>query len=80
MKWLHEAAQSPITTRLSSSRVIALVAALTLSFSTVVMTFGMFWVVEFAMPLTTALGLLGAMGGAGYVTNKLTTGRATTDG
>jgi hypothetical protein len=54
-----------------------LVAASTLAFCTVVMTFGMFVTVEFAMPLTTAIGLLGAMGGANYMTNKLTTGKKT---
>jgi hypothetical protein len=74
-EWLHEAAQSPITNRVSSSRVIALVAALTLSFCTVVMTFGMFSEPEFALPLTTAIGLLGAMGGAGYMTNKIMNGK-----
>ena len=70
--WFKEAALSPITNRVSSSRVIALVAALTLSFCTVVMTFGMFSEPEFALPLTTSVGLLGAMGGANYMTNKIT--------
>jgi len=72
MTWLREAAEAP-NQRISSSRVTALVAVFTLSLCSFVMTVGMFWEKEFVMPLTTALGLLGAMGGANYVTNRITT-------
>lgn len=74
MTWLREAAEAP-NRRISSSRVTALVAVFTLSFCAIVMTLGMFWEKEFVMPLTTALGLLGAMGGANYVANRITTGK-----
>jgi hypothetical protein len=39
------------------------------------MTFGMFVEPEFSMPLTTSVGLLGAMGGGGYMTNKIMNGK-----
>lgn len=74
MKWLREAANSPVTGQTSSSRVIALAAGFTLSFTTVVLTLLVYWRTELITPLTACVTVLGAMSGAGYVTNRLTAG------
>ena len=46
MRWFVEAVQSPASGWASSSRIISLVAGLTLSFSTALLTIGSFWHVE----------------------------------
>lgn len=71
MNWLHEAISNPAG-RVSSSRVVALVAGLTLSICTLVLTPLAYLKPELITPLTTFGTVLGALAGSGYVTNKLT--------
>ena len=77
MSWFKEAAASPVTGKYSSSRVIALVAGLTLSICTLVLTPLAFFRPELITPLTTFGTVLGALAGSGYVTNKLTAQKET---
>ncbi len=72
MKWFREAASSPVTNRLSSSRIIALVAGLTLSFATLFLTVASFFRVELVTPLTAFGTTLGVLAGSNYVTNRIT--------
>lgn len=75
MTWLREAAESPVTNRISSSRVIALVAGLTLSACTLVLTPLAFLKPELVTPLTVFGTALAGLAGSGYVTNRLTSGQ-----
>lgn len=71
MTWFREAASSPVTNRLSSSRLIALVAGLTLSFSTALLSIGSFWRPEMISAVVALGPTLGLLAGANYVTNRL---------
>ena len=79
IRYLKEAAKCDRTGNASSSRVISLVAGLTLSLTTVVLTLGSFWHPEMLNTLTAFGPSLAALAGANYVTNRLTTGKAKTD-
>ena len=80
MSWLKEAASSPQSGRVSSSRVVALAAGLTLSVCTLVLT-----PLAFLKPdLTTALTVFGTalagLAGSGYVANKIVSKKETAAG
>ena len=72
MRWFVEAVQSPASGWASSSRIISLVAGLTLSFSTALLTIGSFWHVEMLPTLMAFAPSLAGLAGANYVTNRLT--------
>jgi len=74
MTWLHEAVQNP-NGKVSSSRVIALMAGSTLSTCTLVLTPLAFLKPELITPLTTFGTVLGGLAGSGYVTTKLMSGK-----
>lgn len=74
MNWLIEAV-SNAQGRVSSSRVIAMVAGITLSVCTLVLTPLAYFKPELVTPLTTFGTVLGALAGSGYVTNKLVAGK-----
>lgn len=71
MTWLREAAQNPAG-RISSSRVIALVAGFTLAICTLVLTPLAYLSPELVTPLTVSITALTGLAGSGYVTNKIT--------
>ncbi len=70
MKWLTEAVQNPAG-RVSSSRVIALVAGFTLSICTLVLTPLAYLSPDLVTPLTVFGTALAGLAGSGYVTNKI---------
>ena len=72
MKLLKDAASSPATGKLSSSRLIALVAGLTLSICTLVLTPLAYLKPELVTPLTVFGTALAGLAGSNYVTNRLT--------
>lgn len=76
---IKEAASCDVTNRVSSSRIISLVAGLTLSIATLLLTVGSFWHVEMLSTLTAFGPSLAALAGANYVTQKIMTGKAKTD-
>lgn len=85
MSWFVEAATSPVTNKLSSSRVIALVAGLSLSFVVVLAATLVAYAVTFDVKVEVISQLtsvimtlgptLGMMAGASYVTNKMASGK-----
>lgn len=79
MRWLGEAIREDQSGRVSAARVTMLSAALTLCLSTVLLTVGSFWQIELVPALTAFGPVLGAMGGAAYVTNRIQTGKVTDD-
>lgn len=70
--WFKEAASNPHTGKLSSHRVIALAAGLTLSIATLFLTVAAYFRPELTTPLTVFGTTLGGLAGANYVTNKIT--------
>lgn len=62
--------------RVSSARIIALIAGLTLSIATLVLTFGSFWFPSMLNTLTAFGPSLAGLAGINYATNRLTTGKA----
>lgn len=72
MNWFREACSSGGTGRLSSSRMVALVAGLTLSACTAILTVASFFKIELATPLTVFGGALAGLAGANYVANRVT--------
>ena len=79
MKWFLEAASSPATGQLSSSRVIALFAGMTFSACTLVLTPLAYLKPELITPLTTFGTVLGALAGSNYVTGKIMAGKKNDD-
>jgi hypothetical protein len=77
MKWMHEAVSNS-QGRVSSARVIALAAGLTLTLCTLVLTPLAYFKVELVTPLTAFGTVLGALAGAGYTTNKIMAGKTET--
>lgn len=71
MSWFREAVENP-SGKVSSSRVIAMVAGLTLSFCTLVLTPLAFLKPELVTPLTAFGTALAGLAGANYVTQKIT--------
>lgn len=74
MTWdeaLREAASNP-QGRLSSSRLIAVVAGFTLSFCTLALTPLAYMNAELVTPLTVSITALAGLAGSGYVTNRIT--------
>lgn len=76
--YLKDAARCDTTGSVSSSRIISLAAGLTLSLSTVVLTFGSFWRPEMLSTLSAFGPSLAALAGANYVANRLTSGKKET--
>lgn len=76
MIWLREAVENPAG-KVSSSRVIAMVAGLTLSFCTLVLTPLAFLKPELVTPLTAFGTALAGLAGANYVTQRITNKGAT---
>lgn len=70
--WFIEAASNSHTGKLSSHRVLALVAGFTLSGCTLFLSVASFFEPQLITPLTLFGTTLGGMAGAGYVTNKIT--------
>ena len=64
------------SSRLSSSRAIALMAGTTLSFSTVLLTVGSFWRPEMLATLTAFGPSLAGLAGMNYVANRWATKEA----
>lgn len=77
MTWLREAVSNPAG-RVSSSRITALVAGLTLAICTLVLTPLAFLEPQLVAPLTLFGTALAGMAGANYVTNKLTAKKEST--
>lgn len=77
--WFREAATSPATGRLSSSRLIALVAGLTLSFSTALLSVGSFWHPDMISAVMALGPTLGALAGVNYAANRMTGGSVKND-
>jgi hypothetical protein len=71
----REAACDNDTNRVSSARVIALIAGVTLSLSTLWLTVAVFWRVELVTPLTTFGTALAGLAGANYIVQKITNGK-----
>ena len=65
MNWLHEAVTCGRTSRVSSTRIIMLMSALTLCVSTLWLTVLAYWRVELVPALTVFGGALATMSGAG---------------
>jgi hypothetical protein len=57
--------------RVSSSRIISLVAGLTLSIATLVLTFGSFWYPVMLSTLSVFGPFLATLAGTNYVANKM---------
>jgi F420-0:gamma-glutamyl ligase-like protein len=74
MNWLMEAVCNDVTGRVSSSRVVAMIAGTTLSVCTLVLTPLAYFRPELVTPLTTFGTVLGALAGSGYVTTKIMSG------
>lgn len=72
MTWLREAINSPATGKASSSRVSALVAGLSLSFSTVFLGVASFFKPELVSAVMALGPSLAALAGANYVSNRMT--------
>ena len=72
MKWINESCRDD-SNRLSSARIIALLAGLTLSFSTVLLTIGSFWHSEMLATLTAFGPSLAGLAGMNYVMNRWAT-------
>lgn len=79
MTWFREAASSPITNQLSSSRIIAMTAGLSLSFSTVFLSIASFFKPELVSAVMALGPSLAGMAGAGYVSNRMTSGKEKTE-
>lgn len=71
MTWLREAVSNP-SGRVSSSRLVALVAGLTLSLCTLLLVPLAYSEPQLVSALTVFGGALAGMAGANYVTNRLT--------
>ena len=70
MTWLREAINDSKSGLASSKRITMLMAALTLSISTLIQSVMVFWRPEIVPSLTTFGLTLGAMAGSGYVFGK----------
>jgi hypothetical protein len=77
--FIKEAACDNDTNRASSARVIALIAGVTLSLSTLWLTVAVFWRVELVTPLTTFGTALAGLAGANYIAQKITNGKKGND-
>lgn len=75
MKWLTEAIRDDKTLQASAARITMLLAAVTLCLSTLLLTVASFWRVELVPALTAFGSVLGTMGGAAYVTNRVQSGK-----
>jgi hypothetical protein len=69
---LHEAISDNSTGRASSTRIIMLVAGVTLSFCTILLTAGSFWRIELVPALTVFGSALATMAGGGYIAARVT--------
>jgi hypothetical protein len=72
MKWLREAVTDGKTNRVSSTRVVAMLAGWTLSLCTLALTVASFYKIELAAPLTVFGGALAGLASANYVTQRIT--------
>jgi len=72
MSWLREAASSPHTGKLSSSRLIALAAGFSISFSIVFLSLASYFRPELVSAVMALGPSLAAMAGGGYVANRMT--------
>ena len=73
--FIKEAACDNDSSRASSSRIISLVAGLTLSIATLVLTFGSFWHPAMLGTLTAFGPSLAALAGVNYATQKIMAGK-----
>lgn len=65
--------------RVSSTRISLLIATVTLSISTAVLTFAVLWNPELVPALSITAGGLAGMSGAGYVSNRFSPRRGRVD-
>lgn len=72
MIWLSQAIRDDQTKMASAARITMLLAAGTLCLSTLLLTVASFWRIELVPALTAFGSVLGTMGGAAYVTQKVT--------
>ena len=72
MKWINDSCRDD-SNRLSSARIIALLAGLTLSFSTVLLTIGSFWHSEMLATLAAFGPSLAGLAAMNYVANRWAT-------
>ena len=75
--FLREAACDNDSGRVSSARVISLIAGSTLSVSTLVLTFGSFWFPAMLSTLTAFGPSLAALAAGNYMTQKIMAGKKT---
>ena len=68
MRW--EQALQDDSARVSSTRISLLIATVTLSLSTLVLTFAVLWKPDLVPALSVAAGGLAGMSGAGYVSHR----------
>ena len=73
MKAYLKEATSTANGHISSTRIVTLLASLTLSLCTLILTIGAFWRIELTQPLTVFGGVLGGMAGTGYAMNRWAT-------
>lgn len=71
IEFLREATCNDKTGRASSSRITMLCAGFTLCVCTLFLTVASFWRIELVPALTVLGGILGTMGGAGYVAQRM---------
>jgi ABC-type spermidine/putrescine transport system permease subunit II len=70
VKWIEQACQDDETKRYSSTRISVLLAVVTLSLCTVILTIGSFWLVDLVPALTVFGGGLAGMSGGSYMANR----------
>lgn len=75
MSWLREAINDSKTGQASSKRIIALIAALSMSFATVILSVAAVAGQDVANALFAVTGPLALLGGANYVGGKLVEAR-----
>jgi hypothetical protein len=71
MTWLREMLSDGRTNTLSSTRVVATLAGVTLSLSTLFLTVASFWRIELVPALTVFGGSLAGMAAGNYMTQKI---------
>lgn len=79
MKWISEATSDDESGRTSSTRIAVLIATITLSISTLVLTFGVFWNPDLVPALSVVGGGLAGTSGASYVANRFSPRRGRVD-
>ena len=75
-KTLHGAVHDNDSGLPSSTRIAVLVASLTLSFSTIVLTFAVLWKVDLVPALSVVGGALGGMAGVSYTAQRAWSGKS----